>query len=305
MSNFVVLLVCLGAGLLLRRGARLPENAHTVINAVILHISLPALTLHHLHEFSFDADHLLPVLMPWVLFLIGATFFFLLGRAWRLPAAQVGALTLVGGFGNTSFVGLPVIEALHGRDGMALGLLIDQFGSYLALSTLGLLAAALYGTQGPVSPRGILRRMATFPPFIALVIALLLIPVPFPPVADKALVRIGDTLAPLAMLSVGLQLRFDALREYRALLCLGLGYKLLVCPALVVGLLWIAQAEVDMVTRVSVISASMPPMIGAAVVALQANLAPRLVSMMVGLGIPLGLAGAPAWLWLFDRLSRV
>ena len=304
MSNFVVLLFCLLAGLALRRGGRLPDNAHTVINAVILHLSLPALTLHHLHKFSFDADHLWPVLMPWALFLIGAAVFFLLGRAWHLPAAQVGALTLVGGFGNTSFVGLPVIEALHGRDGMGLGLLIDQFGSYLALSTLGLLAAALYGAEGPVSPRAMLRRVATFPPFIALVAALLLMPVPFPPIVDQALLRIGDTLAPLAMLSVGLQLRFDALREHRRLLCVGLGYKLLACPALVVVLLWAADADSDMITRVSVISAAMPPMIGAAVVALQANLAPRFVSMMVGLGIPFGLATTPVWLWLFDRLAH-
>lgn len=304
MSNFVVLLLCLAAGVLLRRGGRLPENAHTVINGVILHVSLPAVTLHYLHRFSFDADHLWPVLMPWGLFLLGAAVFFVLGRALRLPAAQVGALTLVGGFGNTSFVGLPVIETLHGRDGMGLGLLIDQFGSYLALSTLGLAAAALYGAEGPVSPRAMLRRVATFPPFIALVAALLLIPVTFPPVVDQALVRIGDTLAPLAMLSVGLQLRLDALREHARLLCLGLGYKLLVCPAIVVALLWVVNAEAGMVSRVSAISAAMPPMIGAAVVALQANLAPRLVSMLVGLGIPLGLVIAPLWLGLFDRLAR-
>jgi malate permease and related proteins len=304
MSNFVVLLLCLVAGALLRRGGRLPDNAHTVINAVILYVSLPAVTLHHLHQFSFNADHLWPVLMPWGLFLLGAAVFFGLGRAMRLPAAQVGALTLVGGFGNTSFVGLPVIEALHGRDGMGLGLLIDQFGSYLALSTLGLAAAALYGAEGPVSPRAMLRRVATFPPFIAMVAALLLIPVPFPAVVDQALVRVGDTLTPLAMLSVGLQLRLDSLREHGRLLCLGLGYKLLVCPAIVVALLWVADADRGMVNRVSVISAAMPPMIGAAVVALQANLALRLVSMMVGLGIPLGLAMAPLWLGLFDHLAR-
>lgn len=85
--------------------------------------------------------------------------------------------------------------------------------------------------------------------------------------------------------------------------CIGLGYKLLVCPALVVVLLWAADASPDMVSRVGVISAAMPSMIGAAVVALQANLAPKLVSMMVGLGIPLGLAIAPAWLGLFDHLA--
>ena len=86
-------------------------------------------------------------------------------------------------------------------------------------------------------------------------------------------------------------------------MCWCLGYKLLACPALVVCALWLAGAEVDTVTRVSVLEAAMPPMIGAAIVAAQANLAPRLVSMMVGLGIPLGLSTAPAWLWLFGAIA--
>ena len=303
MSNFVMLVACLAAGLLLRRSGRLPDNAHAVINAVILHVSLPAVTLRYLHGFSLDASHALPVLMPWALFLLGAVLFRLVGRWLRLPAASIGALTLVGGFGNTSFVGLPVIEALHGRDGLGLGLVIDQFGSYLALSTLGIAAAALYSAEGPVCARAMARKVATFPPFIALVMALLLSPLPFPRVVDETLARIGDTLAPLALLSVGLQLRFEALREHRHLLCLGLGYKLLVCPALVVLLLWAQDAAPTMAARVSVIEAAMPPMIGAAVVAAQSNLAPRFVSMMVGLGIPLGLSTSALWLWLFGRLA--
>ena len=106
----------------------------------------------------------------------------------------------------------------------------------------------------------------------------------------------------LALISVGLQLRFDEVRKQIKLLGLGLGYKLLVCPALVIALMWVGGADGGMVSRVSVIEAAMPPMIGAAIVASQANLAPPLVSMMVGLGIPIGLLTAPAWLWVFGAL---
>lgn len=302
MSNVLMLVICLAAGVLLRRSGRMPEGAHGAINAVILHLGLPALTLHHLHAFRFDAAHLLPVLMPWALFLLGAALFRAVGRLWKLPAASIGALTLVGGFGNTSFVGLPMIEALHGRDGLGLGLLIDQLGTYLALSTLGIAAVALYGDEGRRSPREVLLTVAGFPPFIALVLALASAPLAWPPVVDQVLLRIGDTLAPLALLSVGLQLRFDALRAHARLLCLGLGYKLLACPALVIVLLWWADAAPGLASRVSIIEAAMPPMIGAAIVAAQARLAPQFVSLMVGLGIPLGLSTAPAWHWLGARL---
>jgi predicted permease len=133
--------------------------------------------------------------------------------------------------------------------------------------------------------------------------ALALNPLPFPPMVDQVLARIGDTLAPLALLTVGLQLRFDALREYLRPLCLGLAYKLMACPAVVVAVVALTGIHIDSTSQVAVIEAAMPPMIGAAVVATQLNLAPRLVSSMVALGIPIGLMTAPLWHLAFNRLS--
>jgi len=230
MSNFLLLACCLVAGLLLRKSGRVPDGAHSTLNAVIIHLSLPAVTLHTLHSFSFDGSQLWPVLMPWALFGIGAITFGTIGRLLGLTRASIGALTLVGGLGNTSFVGLPMIESLQGRDGLGLGLLIDQLGSYLALSTVGVFAAALYAADKRTSLRVMAAKVAGFPPFIALVVALLLRPLAIPDGVDAVLVRMGDTLAPLALLSVGLQLRFDALSRQARLLSLGLGYKLWFAP---------------------------------------------------------------------------
>jgi len=305
MSNLLLLLACLAAGLLLRRFERVPDNAHAALNAVIVHVCLPAAALHHLHGFSFERGHALSVLMPWLLFALGAAVFWWLGRVLRLPRATVGALTLVGGLGNTSFVGLPMIESLHGRDGLPLGLLIDQLGSYLALSTVGVVVATWYAAEGRLTVRDLARKVATFPPFVALLLALALTDVPFPPALHSALARIGDTMAPLALLSVGLQLRFDALRDQSRALCAGLTYKLLVCPALVVAVLWALDIETGMVARVSVIEAAMPPMIGAGIVAAQAKLDVRLVSALIGIGVPLGVSTAALWFWLFGALGAI
>lgn len=301
-----MLAVCLLAGIVLQHTRRLPDNAHGTVNALIIHVSLPALTLHYLHNFSFDASHWVPVLMPWVLFAIGALLFWAVGRALRLARPTVGALTLVGGFGNTSFVGLPMIESLYGASGMPLGLLIDQLGSYLALSTVGILAATFYADAQPASAltlRSVARKVFTFPPFVAMLLALVLVPLRFPEPLDLALGRIGDTLAPLALLSVGLQLRFGALRERAGALCVGLGYKLLACPAMTIAVLWAMEAKPDMASQVMVIESAMPPMIGAGIVAAQAKLDSQLVSMMIGIGIPLAFATVPAWNWVFNTIA--
>jgi predicted permease len=300
--NLLLLVGCLVAGMLLRQSDRAPPNAHAALNAVIVHVSLPAVTILSLHAFVFDARQAWPVLMPWLLFVLGAAVFRVLGGWLRLPRTSIGALTLVGGLGNTSFVGLPMIEWLHGREGLGLGLLIDQLGSYLVLATLGVFAASHYSSGERQSVAAIVRKVATFPPFIALVAALLLRPVAFPAEVDVVLARLGETLAPLALLSVGLQLRFDALRGQARSLGLGLGYKLVACPALMFALLWSLDVGSGMTSQVTMIEAAMPPMIGAAIVAGDAKLDAPLASSLIGIGIPLGLMTAALWHGLFQRL---
>jgi len=302
-SSLLLLAVCLVAGIGLRCFARLPDNAHVVLNAVILQVSLPSLTLHCLHDFKFESASLVAVLMPWLLFAIGAVAFFAIGRALRMSKGTVGALTLVGGLGNTSFVGLPMIESLYGSAGLPLGLLMDQLGSYLALSTAGVIVATTYAAQGPKTPAAIFREAASFPPFVAMVLAFALSKIRFPAVLDLTIARLSDTVAPLALLSVGLQLRFGALREHATALYLGLGYKLLVCPALALGVLWTLHARTGMPGHVVMIESAMPPMIGAGIVASQAKLDPGLVCLMIGLGVPIAFLTAPAWNWLYSTMQ--
>ena len=303
MINLLLLVGCLFAGVLLKQARLVPEQGHQTLNAVIIYVALPAMTVRMLHDFAFAPSYVWPVLMPWALFLVGAAFFWVFGRLLDLGRASIGALTLVGGLGNTSFVGLPMIESLQGRDGMPLGLLIDQLGSYLVLSTLGVLAATIYASEERASLRAMVRKVATFPPFIAVIVALLLRPVSFPPFVDTLLGRLADTLAPLALLSVGMQLSVATLRVHARSLGLGLSYKLVACPAIVVAVLWLIDAGGGTTSQVSVIEAAMPPMIGAGIVAAQAKLDAPLASTMIGIGVPVGLSTSTAWHWLFGALA--
>jgi hypothetical protein len=121
---------------------RVADNAHTAFNAFILHVSLPALTLGQIHNVQVQPALIYSVAMPWLLFQGGAAFFWSIARAMRLSATTTGALMLSGGLANTSFVGLPMIETFYGAPKMAIGILIDQLGTYLVLSTLGIAIAA-------------------------------------------------------------------------------------------------------------------------------------------------------------------
>ena len=210
MDNFILLVACFVFGMLLRRSGRLPDNAHAALNGFVIHVSLPALTLLYVHNLRIDASLLFPVAMAWIMFGVGFVFFKFVGRMTALPAGTVGALTLTGSLANTSFIGLPMIETFYGPQGLGLGIRIDQAGTYLVLSTLGILAAALYGQGAGVSVRSVARKVLTFAPFIAFLAALLLIPVAYPKWFDALLHRLGATLVPLALVSVGYQIQWSA-----------------------------------------------------------------------------------------------
>ena len=296
MNNLLLLILCFIAGVLLRRFRRMPDNAPATLNGFIIHVSLPALTLLYIHELQLSGDVLLVALMAWLVFGLSAGVFWFIGRWLQLPRATVGALIVVGGLGNTSFFGLPMVEAFYGKEGLATAIIADQLGSFFVLSVLGITVAGIYSSGRPTAAE-IVKRIALFPPFIALLIALLLIPVEYAEWFAVLLKRLGDTLAPLALLSVGMQLRLGHFAEHKRNLALGLGFKLVLAP-LAIYLLYVQLFGAHGQTiQVTLFEAAMPPMITAAIVATEHDLDPQLANLMVAAGLVVSFVTLTGWWW--------
>jgi predicted permease len=136
--------VCLLLGMALHWLRRVPDNTHIGLSAFIINVSLPSLTLVLMHTVDLRATLVLAAIMPWLVFLVSLSLFATIGYWLKLPRTTLGALIVVAGLGNTSFVGLPMIESFYGSSGMPIGIVIDQLGTYLVLSTIGILTISLY-----------------------------------------------------------------------------------------------------------------------------------------------------------------
>jgi len=233
--------------------------------------------------------------MAWIMFGLGCAFFWWAGRLMKLRTPTIGALMLTGSLANTSFIGVPMIETYFGSQGIGLGILIDQAGTYLVLSTLGMLVATIYAQGGMPTARTIAKKVFTFAPFIAFIVALMLIPVSYPVWLEALLERLGGTLVPLALVSVGYQIQFGEARGRMRELTLGLTFKLIAAP-MVIALLYagLFGGRGEMI-QITIFEAAMPPQIGAAIVAMDNDLDPQLVTLMVGIGIPLSFLTLFAW----------
>ncbi len=297
MNNLLLLVLCFIFGMLLRRFKRIPENASATLNSFIIHVSFPALTLLYIHQLKFSSDMLLVAAMAWLVFGLSAGFFWLMGRWLHLSPSTTGALILVAGLGNTSFFGLPMVEVFYGKEGLSTAIVADQLGSFFTFAILGITIAGIYSSGRPTLVE-ITKRIVLFPPFIGLIIAVVLMPFTYADWFVILLKRLGDTLAPLALVSVGLQLRLGHLAEHKRDLALGLFFKLFLAPLLIYFLYVELFGAHGQAIQITLFEAAMPPMITAAIVASEHNLNPPLANLMVAIGLTLSFLTLGGWWWV-------
>lgn len=292
MSALLLLLLCLALGAAVARFGKPPATLAQSLNWWVLHIALPALVLHLIPPLELDW-HLwfLPASM-WFVFTGAWAFFAVVGRRLHWSRQQIGALILVCGLGNTSFVGYPMIDMLRGQNGLALAVVADQCGSFLMLAIGGALVCAVYSGDA-LEPRKILRRLALSPALLAFIAGLIAGALGgWPAEINTILQRIGSTLVPLALFSVGLQLQLRLAPGQMSAAAIGLTWKLVIAAMLVFSagrLFGIDSAIAD----IAVLQAAMAPMISAAILANQHDLDPPLANTVLGIGILTGFVSVP------------
>ncbi len=293
MENFVITVTFLLIGMALKRIPAFPDDTGNALNLFVIYISLPALVLLKIPELVFSSDLLVPAIMPWGMLLISAVLILAFSRVLKWDRRTTGCLLLLIPLGNTSFLGIPMVKAFFGENAIPYALLYDQLGSFLALATYGSLILALYGT-GNEKPtvKSVIKKVASFPPFIALVLAFVLKAFPYPPIAANLLKMLAATLVPLVMIAVGYQLTLRLSRDVASQLSVGLFIKLIAAPVIALSVSKIFGLEGTAV-QVSIFEAGMPPMVSAGALAILANLSPVLTAALVGIGIVLSFVTLP------------
>lgn len=303
MSSFILLFGCLVLGVLLQKVRNFPANTPLVLNQFIIYISLPALALYFIPEITLNSSVLLPVGVAWICFAGSALLFWSLGKAFGWSRKLIGCLILTAGLGNTSFIGFPVIEALYGPEGLKTAILIDQPGSFFILSTVGIAVAAAF-SRGTADAKAIAKKIFTFPPFFTFVLAILLnlLNLQFTDDLKDVFQRLGSTVTPLALISVGLQLRIERRSKHWRFLVLGLTYQLILAPFLIYTLYYGMFGLRGEMIQITIIEAAMAPMITACIVAATYGLKPKLANMMIGFGIPVSFITLAFWYWFVQGI---
>jgi predicted permease len=310
MHAVLVIPLYFAIGIVLRRFLSNPEKSAKALNHIVLGLAFPALIFLQLPKLlaSHQDSHgiLLAVLMPWVQFaLITAIALFLLQKKfWTKATAACVILTC--GLGNTSFVGFPLIELFYGDEGLRVAVLIDQLGTFLVLSTLGIFTASLMSGR-KVSLAVTAKKIFTFPPFLAMLLALAAFYL-LPSILltlESTFSALSKLLVPCALISVGLQLNLNRnfLNERKAALTTALTLKLFLIPLIFFTADILLLKNYSLTAKVTILESAMAPMITGAIVATEFGLDPNLASLMVSIGIPISLLTVYGWKFLLSFAS--
>lgn len=182
---------------------------------------------------------------------------------WLLKAklAESGVFALNASFGNIGMIGVPLIQAAYGHQGLSQLLSIMALHSLILLPLTMLLGELSMGARASILPMlrnmalSMLRNPIVMAVFLGAVVYYAQIPVPL--AARRLLDMLGHAGPPVALFCLGCTLMgFDARREWPgALLCAGL--KLALMPALIwASGAWFGLSPLAM--AVAVMTAALP-----------------------------------------------
>lgn len=263
----------------------------------VISIALPAVALVAIPSLEINKQLVAPVLAPILVFVISALIFFI-GFKSIFSSEERLVLAILGGLGNTSFLGFPFITFFYGMEPMSYAVVYDQIGFLLLVSVTQVFIAK---QKNEVDIRGILKRIVLFPPFIALCVSFMIPEAFFSETLTRILKGLSASLSPVAMVIVGYQIATHVDVVFTKSMFYGIGYKLLVAPMIIFLAFYFFNVETQ-VFKVTVLEAAMAPMVTPAIILTTHSIAPKLTAQILCWGIIFSFVTVPLWYWMVEVL---
>lgn len=296
MSNFFIIVFCLIVGFLFKKFNLANKNDYKIVNTWVIYVGLPSIALLHIPTIEWSLRYIFTASLPILIFGISYLFFNFINRWLHYSKRTITTLIIVSGLSNTSFVGFPLIISFFGSEQLKIGIVSDQV-TFFTLSTLGVLLAtsskSVFSSKQE-KVRFIVRRLVTFPPFLACVLALLFHSYLRSEETSLFLNALAATVSPLALFSIGMQLQFKNIKKELSSISISLLYKLLLAPMLAVGLALFLGFK-GIFYQVSVFEMAMPCLVASSMIIEKFGLNVKLSNTIIGLSIIVGLIISFLW----------
>ncbi len=228
-----------------------------VIDSIVVNLALPAFIFTSIHQKPLTIDMITAPAIGIGVDAIVLTASYLLARLMKLDRTTTAGLMIAATFGNTGYLGLPVVSAVFKGDGGSLltAAMVDAFAMRMILCSVGIAIVTTFA--GAKFDWRCTLEFVKSPLFVALVVALLLRKMPMPEILLSGIDKMGGATVPLSMISVGLNLSMGVVGKYPLGTAAAAVLKLAAMPALMFLGLTLFGIE-QSVSRVAVLEMAMP-----------------------------------------------
>ena len=213
LTSLAKLLVMILVGIILKRGKVLNENQTKGLSSIVLFVTWPCIVIDAMQiPYSKEILHgCLYMMLLAALVFAGAFLFSLIAvKVFKMEKSLEGLFTFMLVFGATAFVGLPVTEALYGREALFYAAIVEMVNDIFMFTVGMFLIQSSAGAKKRIDWKAMIS-----PGFVGVIIGfiLFLTDTTLPSFLGEAVSMIGGATSPLIMMVIGSQLAEIKVKE--------------------------------------------------------------------------------------------
>ena len=223
-------------GALSKRIGLLKEEDVETLNNIVINISLPCMIFNALYTADVSLLPRLSILTVYMLItsLIVGVLTYLLLKSFGWDKRKIWSMVIVVVLGNTGFLGYPITQGIFGNEGMIRAVFCDISTSIIFV-TLSFILILIFDGEIRVA----LKKIITFLPLWSIVLGILLniFSVPITSLGSTVVSYLAGATIPLIMISLGLSLNLEGLKNHFKEVGLASIIKLVIYPLIALGVL--------------------------------------------------------------------
>ncbi|WP_297890180.1 AEC family transporter [Sulfurihydrogenibium sp.] len=300
-NNLAIIFFFFSLGYIYKKLKIFPQSYSKSYVDFIMYVGFPALVINNIYHLKFTSDVFMTLLAGWIMLIINIFFsYHVATKILKLNKKSAISFAMVSTFANTGFLGYPYILSLYGQEGLRYAVIFDNVAMFLPIFIMAPILISY--AKGEASFNFDIKKLFLFPPFLALLIGLMLKPFTLPDLIIKILDTLGSTVIPLILFSVGMNLKFSAIGKNLKVISFVLLIKHILLPLSFLTIILILGISLTLPWKVAVLQLAMPPMVLASIFVIEANLDKDIAVSSVALGIVLSFLTVPTIYYLLENV---
>ncbi|MCL2687697.1 MAG: AEC family transporter, partial [Methanobrevibacter sp.] len=231
LTTIIVILIIIFLGYFLKRINLLNISDMDVLNKLVINVALPCLVFYSLYSADLSKITSFAV-MPLISIIVGTIsglIVFTILSLKKYSKKEKWSVIVPVVIGNTGFLGFPIVLGVFGQTALIKAIFYD-IGTLIMFLSLSIILMVNFGGTIKV----IVKRILGFPPLWATILGISFnfLNIPMGAVFEEVVGYLATATIPLIMISLGVSLRFDGIKNNLKVLGLGTVVKLLIAPTI-------------------------------------------------------------------------